>query len=55
MKDINVYVKSGKEIKKLTFNKVTEFELKKGFICMSLASGKFISYNLKYVVKFEVE
>lgn len=55
MKDVNIFVKSGKDIKKLTFSKVVSFELKKGFLCLTLSSGKFISYNLRHVINFEVD
>ena len=39
----------------ISFDKVTEYKLKKGFLIMRLNDGKCIAYNLSRIYKFEVE
>lgn len=39
----------------VTFEKITEYKLKKGFLIMRLIDGKCIAYNLSRIFKFEVE
>jgi len=34
---------------------VTEYKLKKGFLCTRLIGGKCICYNLNHIERFEVE
>ena len=53
MKGIKVYLE-GFNQKPISFEKVTEYKIKKGFLCMTLADNKYICYNLSKIERFEV-
>ena len=54
MKGIKVYL-DGFNQKPVSFEKVTEYKFKKGFLCITLADGKCICYNLSKIEWFEVD
>lgn len=57
MKGIKVYLVDYDcwHSKPVSFEKVLDYKIRKGFLCMTLESGKSICYNLKYIERFEVE
>lgn len=34
---------------------ITEYKIKKNFLCVRLIGGKFISYNIDHIERFEVD
>lgn len=52
MKGIKIYISGGKPI---SFEKVTEYKISKNFLCMTLADGRYIAYNIAKIERFEVE
>lgn len=53
VKGVKVYFNEGQNY--LSFDKVTEYKLKKGFLIMRLNDGKCIAYNISRIYKFEVD
>ena len=51
---VKVYL-LGFNSKSISFENVTEYKLKKGFLIMRLNDGKCISYNLSRIERFEVD
>lgn len=55
MDRIRVFFEDSGLMNFLTFDKVKEYKIDKGFLCMSLNDGKSICYNIKNIEKFEVD
>lgn len=52
--NIIIFTKVGKSrIKKLTFKNVRDYEVCKGFLSMTMKTGKVINYNLNSIEMFE--
>ena len=53
MKGIKVYLAGS--TKPISFEKVTKYQFKKGFLCIISADNKSICYNLNRIERFEVD
>jgi len=52
--NIVIYTRISKNnVKKLTFKNVREYEVCRGFLSMTMKSGKVINYNLNAIEMFE--
>lgn len=56
MKGVKIYLTDEYLFEKpISFEKVTDYKIKKGFLCMTLVDGKSICYNISRIERFEVD